>query len=1148
VTSKFVGDEIVRFKQLKKDDCLLAVIIEGEPNASEAPHQGNEKSECFPLALRYQVDEQGKLTDRRVEPIAADFRLPDGSPGWTGPAAYREALEALKLPSGEIKKRVQSYSEHSRTMLLKIVAGILGVPLRMLTQREQAYQLKKQREKALTLRRWLSVVALLAVVAMGAALYANNRRLVANRATQEEQTRARELRQALTRVSEEQSRTERSLANSRVLLAEATWNGTGSTDYAHAYLDGIPEQHRHWEWGYLKRKYEGCLATYYGHADSVVGASYSADGSRIVSASVNGLVLVMDAETGEVLERFSDHLDEVYCVNCSADGQFIAMGRADGTIRIRDLVTGVEVRRLDSLQEPAQDRGVASLCFSPDGGQLVSGSLDGTIRVWNTITGERLLEFHGQGETIKSVQFSPDGHYIASGAGNRIEDASRPTSQNVVIWDVTTGKALKELSGAAIGITCVGWSPDGKQIAAGVADGTVLMWNAVTGEVVWEKSVEVFSVQSVCFNSDGRTLFSSGSSGILKALDSATGDEVFSCGAISTPSCLIVSSHGDRVGGGCQDGAVRIWNTKEKLQDGVVVRDYTWPFMVSPDGSLIASRSNTHDDVIVVWDAVTGERKLELEGWFGSNVCFSPDGTHIAFGTRDRDDTRSTSYSGIRVWNLKTGDLVREMREIEDEAIIENLSFNSDGSCIIAANNIGSIRIWEVASGRWLSELYERSENVQCVGFNQEGSRVVSASDDEKIRIWNTETEELLLSFEVESHDATSLCFNPESSLIASGEMFGEIRIWDVHSGAELHVLKGHTGSVDSLTFSSDGSRLVSLGSDSSMRFWDPITGQSLITIEEFGAQSGRKCLSFCANGRSIVAAGEGGGLVIRNIAETLLFSTPRAHDVAPIYCMRFSPDGSLVASSSATSFAALWDSATGKRLFRLDGHTSSIPVVAFSPDGQFLASGSSDFSIRVWDCRTGKLQIALDGSGGPVSDVCFSPDGREIASCAEDGVVRLWDLSTGTIDLQIPIHSSHLRFSPDGAQLASVAWDQGVRRISLLHAESGKILSDNAECPQWLIVETSPRAVSPDGKWHWNGESDGTIRRVSMEIPSDELEYRRFMARPDPLWHREQAEIVLQTENWFAARFHLDKLHKLKSDDTEVLQQLNDLQQRFAE
>ena len=94
--SRFVAEEILFFKRLGKKDRILAAIIEGEPNASDAPAKGAEGEECFPEPLRFEVDDAGRLTDRRTEPIAANFRLPDGSAGWTTPAPYRRGTEARR--------------------------------------------------------------------------------------------------------------------------------------------------------------------------------------------------------------------------------------------------------------------------------------------------------------------------------------------------------------------------------------------------------------------------------------------------------------------------------------------------------------------------------------------------------------------------------------------------------------------------------------------------------------------------------------------------------------------------------------------------------------------------------------------------------------------------------------------------------------------------------------------------------------------------------------------------------------------------------------------------------------------------------------------------------------------------------------------
>lgn len=103
--------------------------------------------------------------------------------------------------------------------------------------------------------------------------------------------------------------------------------------------------------------------------------------------------------------------------------------------------------------------------------------------------------------------------------------------------------------------------------------------------------------------------------------------------------------------------------------------------------------------------------------------------------------------------------------------------------------------------------------------------------------------------------------------------------------------------------------------------------------------------------------------------------------DHAAVQCVRFSPDGSLLASA-LSSFpndpqtevpeVKLWDSATGKELRTLAGHTAAIDAVTFSPDGKTLASGGVDRLLRLWDVASGKPIRVLTGAGGRIFDLVF--------------------------------------------------------------------------------------------------------------------------------------------------------------------------------
>jgi eukaryotic-like serine/threonine-protein kinase len=100
--SRWTNQEIESFKRTRPEGCVLAAVVAGEPFATDIP--GRENDECFPPALRYKYDRRGHQTAKRAEPLAADFR-----------------------DAGEGK----------RLAFLKLVAGMLGVGLDELVQREQ---------------------------------------------------------------------------------------------------------------------------------------------------------------------------------------------------------------------------------------------------------------------------------------------------------------------------------------------------------------------------------------------------------------------------------------------------------------------------------------------------------------------------------------------------------------------------------------------------------------------------------------------------------------------------------------------------------------------------------------------------------------------------------------------------------------------------------------------------------------------------------------------------------------------------------------------------------------------------------------------------------------------------------------------------
>jgi tetratricopeptide (TPR) repeat protein len=131
--SKWANAEIEAFKRTRPEGCVFAAILDGEPFASDLP--GREAEECLPAALRFHYDRRGKRTVKRAEPLAADLREP---------------------------------GESRRLGFLKLVAGMLGLGLDELIQRETVRRHRRMAAIAASSFVGMLVAAGLAVTAIQA--------------------------------------------------------------------------------------------------------------------------------------------------------------------------------------------------------------------------------------------------------------------------------------------------------------------------------------------------------------------------------------------------------------------------------------------------------------------------------------------------------------------------------------------------------------------------------------------------------------------------------------------------------------------------------------------------------------------------------------------------------------------------------------------------------------------------------------------------------------------------------------------------------------------------------------------------------------------------------------------------------------------
>src|SRR6266550_8301873 len=553
VESRFVAEEIRYFKELGKADHILALMIDGEPNAAEDSAKQTAgltaEMECLPEPLRRGVATNDGSIDwsARTEPIAADAR-PGGRPvqGWTNIAAYREQL--LRdgwTEKSELDNETQSYEQRLELTKLKVVAGALGMPLGVLTQRDKAMQLEKARKRARTLRRWLTAVALLAVLSIGGGTLAwEKQREAARERDAKEHALNDEAKQRM--LAQEQSEQRRRLLveaarSDRLQAAERLSRGESPAAFAYlarsllydstsisaageavsalnvwifstpvavcehhdrvATAQFSPDGHRIATASYDKTaRVWGAesgkpMTTLRGHDDEVWSAQWSPDGQRIVTASRDKTARVWEAQSGKLLATLQGHSGSVHCAQFSPDGQRIVTASDDKSARIWDAQSGKLLATLVAHTQKVNDAQ-----FSPDGQRIVTASDDKTARVWEAQSGKLLFTLEGHQRVVLGAQFSPDGQRIVTASDDK----------TARMWEAQSGRVLATLEGHRADVISAQFNPDGQRVVTASLDATAQVWDAESGKLLATLQGHRGSVQCAQFSPDGGYIVTAG--------------------------------------------------------------------------------------------------------------------------------------------------------------------------------------------------------------------------------------------------------------------------------------------------------------------------------------------------------------------------------------------------------------------------------------------------------------------------------------------------------------------------------------------------------------------------------------------------------------------------------------------------------------
>lgn len=428
---------------------------------------------------------------------------------------------------------------------------------------------------------------------------------------------------------------------------------------------------------------------------------------------------------------------------------------------------------------------------------------------------------------------------------------------------------------------------------------------------------------------------------------------------------------------------------------------------------------------------------------------------------------------------------------------VNGVAFVRDGKVLASASQDGTVKLWDIKSGRELRTLGGHTNEVRTMAVSVDGKKIASAGRGKYVRVWDVESGRVLHTFEAVSllvgePDISAIAFSPDGNTLA-GAAFDFICFWSVETGRLIKTLKFRGQIVEpfsALAFNPDGKHLVSAGSTGfggrgRIVMWD-ITTDKHIWISE-GHEREVRTVAFNDDGTKVATGGLDQIIKLWNAQTGAPLKSLAGHH-RDINSLAFNPGGDLLVSTGADSVSRLWNVTSGAeyRVFGRDqgSYITTPHAAAFSPDGRRVAIGGHNGRyIELWDVKSGQISARLMGRSNLIYSVIFNPKGEQLAITYGMWRSAVWNLKSAQgpsllhdsnqpfigFDSSLPTGARVPAYTPDGTLLA----DGDAEKVQIWNAVKG--------VPVRTLTGHSGRvtstAYSPDGQILASGSEDKTIR-----------------------------------------------------------------------
>ncbi|MGA2501645.1 MAG: hypothetical protein ABSH20_28215, partial [Tepidisphaeraceae bacterium] len=552
-----------------------------------------------------------------------------------------------------------------------------------------------------------------------------------------------------------------------------------------------------------------------------------------------------ELSAGRVIERLRQET-EPGSLALSPDGSLLAASEKGGSIRVVDWKSGQILTNL-SLP-PTRSEGAPIVTFSPDGSRLaIAEGWSGHARLLD-VQNKTLLDLPTpSGATVTALAFGPAlGPAADLLAGGHSYYAN--SNHTISLWDARSGKLHAQLANCAQDVSALFFTSDGRQLVAANSDGSLRTWSMVDHTELRCLVGPRARPGAVALLPDDRTLVVAGGQS-LRLWDLAAGSPTPAhtnlltgfpvealrdlqprdfAGETLHPIAarrLAFAFTPDSSGFITTDpaGSLALWNTwpvqlKEKL---TVLGSNHWGLALSPDGRWLAA-GHAPPGKLTIWDwpARRAITNLDVPFDFFGTLRFSRSGSFLVswvFDNQARISTRlwrlgdwtevplsrrqlpgawsvdlsfddrllAAAYNnGVKLFRFPSGE---QDAEFGHPGRIFAL-FSRDDRSLISAGWNDSVKLWDVATRRWLADLEGRFDGLWAAALSPDGRRLATGGNGptESVKLWDLVAHRELLSLSADGLFFLHVAFSPDGNTLAATAMSGTTHLWHAPSWEEI--------------------------------------------------------------------------------------------------------------------------------------------------------------------------------------------------------------------------------------------------------------------------------------------------------------------------------------------------------------------------